>query len=107
MCIRDSATTYPHRMQVSLWLHQTAKREPDPARAAGSGVRWGENFGLNELYASLRLMTNFFSPQMKLREKTRDGARVTKRYDEAKTPYQRLLQAAVLPEDCLLYTSPS
>ena len=54
---------------------------------------------LNELYALLRLMTNFFSPQMKLKEKTRDGARVTRRYDEAKTPYQRLLDAAVLPED--------
>lgn len=52
---------------------------------------------LNELYSHLRLMTNFFSPQMKLQEKTRDGARVRKRYDEAKTPYQRLLQAAVLP----------
>ena len=54
---------------------------------------------LNELYSLLRLMTNFFSPQMKLKEKTRDGARVTKRYDEAKTPYQRLLNAAVLPEE--------
>ncbi len=53
---------------------------------------------LNELYSLLRLMTNFFSPQMKLREKTRDGARVTKRYDQAKTPYQRLLEAAALTE---------
>lgn len=53
---------------------------------------------LNELYSHLRLMTNFFSPQMKLKEKTRDGARVSKPYDEAKTPYQRLLAAAVLPE---------
>jgi hypothetical protein len=53
---------------------------------------------LNELYSLLRLMTNFFSPQMKLREKTRDGARVTKRYDQAKTPYQRLLEASALTE---------
>jgi hypothetical protein len=33
-------------MQVSLWLHRTAKTEPDPAQAAGSGVIQGENFGL-------------------------------------------------------------
>jgi hypothetical protein len=45
---------------------------------------------LNRLYQSLRLMTNFFTPQQKLIEKTRDGARVTKRYDTARTPYQRL-----------------
>ena len=53
---------------------------------------------LNELYSLLRLMTNFFSPQMKLRQKTRDGARVTKRYDQAKTPYQRLLEAGALTQ---------
>jgi hypothetical protein len=53
---------------------------------------------LNELYSLLRLMTNFFSPQMKLREKTRDGSRVTKRYDQAKTPYQRLQEAGALTQ---------
>jgi hypothetical protein len=33
-------------MQSLLWLHQTTKREPDPAATAGSGFNWGENFGL-------------------------------------------------------------
>jgi hypothetical protein len=46
---------------------------------------------LNELYDALRLLTNFFSPQMKLVAKTRSGATVRKRYDEARTPYRRLL----------------
>lgn len=46
---------------------------------------------LNELYQHLRLYTNFFLPQMKLVEKTRQGAKVKKRYDRPKTPYQRLL----------------
>jgi len=46
---------------------------------------------LNELYGYLRLYVNFFQPQMKLAEKTRTGARVYKRYDHARTPYQRLL----------------
>jgi hypothetical protein len=46
---------------------------------------------LRELYAHLRLYVNFFQPQMKLVDKTRRGAKVTKRYDTAKTPYQRIL----------------
>ena len=35
--------------------------------------------------------TNFFSPQQKLIEKVRDGAKVRKVHDEAKTPYQRIM----------------
>jgi hypothetical protein len=49
---------------------------------------------LNELYGYLRLMVNFFSPVMKLIEKTRQGARVRRRYDTPKTPYRRLLASA-------------
>ncbi len=54
---------------------------------------------LNELYALMRLLTNFLSPQMKLKEKTRDSAWGRKRCDKARTPYQRLLEAALLPEE--------
>lgn len=46
---------------------------------------------LNALYDQLRLLINYFTPQAKLISKTRDGAKVTKRYDTAKTPYQRLV----------------
>jgi hypothetical protein len=46
---------------------------------------------LNEIYALLRLQTNVFSPQQKLVHKTREGAKVTKRYDIARTPHQRVL----------------
>jgi hypothetical protein len=48
---------------------------------------------LNELYAHLRLYTNFFQPTMKLLSKERVGSKVTKRYDRAQTPYQRVLAA--------------
>ena len=48
---------------------------------------------LNELYATLRLYTNFFQPTMKLQSKVRVGSKVTKRYDRAQTPYQRVLAA--------------
>ena len=34
---------------------------------------------------------NFFQPTMKLLDKTRNGAKVHKVYETARTPYQRLL----------------
>lgn len=46
---------------------------------------------LNELYDRLRLYTNFFQPVMKLTEKTRVGSRVSKKYDQARTPYRRVV----------------
>lgn len=46
---------------------------------------------LNELYGYLRLYVNFFQPVRKLIKKERIGSKVTKRYDEAKTPYRRVL----------------
>jgi hypothetical protein len=48
---------------------------------------------LSELYRVLRLYVNFFQPQMKLVSKTRQGAKVTKRFDAARTPYQRVLES--------------
>lgn len=51
---------------------------------------------LNELYGLLSNYTNFFLPTMKLKDKTRDGARVQKRYHPAQTPYQRLLESPEL-----------
>jgi hypothetical protein len=46
---------------------------------------------LNELYHNLRLFTNFFIPVMRLKEKVRNGSKVTRRYDVPRTPYHRLL----------------
>lgn len=48
---------------------------------------------LNRLYSYLRLYTNYFLPSMKLSQKTRIGSKVVKRYQEPKTPYQRLLES--------------
>ena len=53
---------------------------------------------LDRLYHCVRLYTNSFQPTMKLLSKTRNGAKVYKVYDSAKTPYQRLLQSGVLSE---------
>ena len=46
---------------------------------------------LNNIYALLRLPTNFFSPQQKPLEKHRRSAKVTKGYDTAESHYQRVL----------------
>ena len=51
---------------------------------------------LNRLYSYLRLYTNYFLPTMKLSQKTRTGSKVVKRYEEPKTPYQRLLESPSL-----------
>ena len=53
---------------------------------------------LNQLYAQLCLLVNFFYPSMKLVEKVRVGARVRKRYDTPRTPYQRVLDCIHIEE---------
>lgn len=50
---------------------------------------------LKELYGYLRLYINFFQPVMKQVSKIRVGSKVIKRYDTAKTPYQRVLDSGV------------
>jgi hypothetical protein len=53
---------------------------------------------LNELYSALRLYTNFFQPVMKLKEKIRDGAHVSKKHGKARTPFQRVLDCPFMAE---------
>jgi hypothetical protein len=53
----------------------------------------GELLILRELYANLTLHKNFFQPTMKRKEKLRVGGKIHRKYDEPKTPYQRLLES--------------
>jgi len=46
---------------------------------------------LESIYDDLRLYINFFQPSFKLIAKERIGNKTIKRYDPAKTPYQRVL----------------
>jgi len=46
---------------------------------------------LSRIHGLVRLHTNFFMPSAKLVSKTRDGSKVTKRYDTPTTPYRRVL----------------
>lgn len=71
------------RAHVAYWRYEGA----EAVRALGS------------LYSWLRLAVNFFRPSLKLKEKTRKGAKVTRRHDGGATPHQRLIAAAVLNDD--------
>ena len=54
---------------------------------------------LAQLYRSVRLFVNFFQPSFKLAAKTREGAKVKKRYHPPATPHQRLLADPRTAED--------
>ena len=47
---------------------------------------------MNEIYRVQNLIQNYFIPQFKLKSKVREGAKIKKKYDTPKTPYQRLLE---------------
>lgn len=51
---------------------------------------------LNRVYALARSYVNFCQPVRKLVDKCRDGAKLSKRYDQAQTPYRRLLATGLL-----------
>ncbi len=97
--VRDYCTTAgveftrsrPYRKNDQAWVeqkngavvrHTVGYRRYEGLEAAAA---------LAELYRSLRLFVNFFQPSFKLAEKSRDGAKVTKRYHAPATPHQRLI----------------
>ena len=46
---------------------------------------------LNEIWQLQSKLTNYFSPQQKLISKVRNGAKVSKKHDEATTPFHRVI----------------
>lgn len=56
---------------------------------------------LNEVYTVFDLYANAFLPTRKLTDKTREGGKVRKRYDEAVAPIERLTLAGALNESQL------
>jgi len=57
---------------------------------------------LNEIWELNALYTNYFQAQQKLISKVRKGAKVTKKYDEAKTPSQRASAHGTTPNKAKL-----
>ena len=54
---------------------------------------------LQHVHGLARLYFNFFQPVMKLVSKTREGAKVRKVYDRARTPYRRVLESTDLSDE--------
>jgi len=55
---------------------------------------------MNNIYVTTwNPLQNFFIPTFKIREKIRAGARVVKKYDAPKTPYQRLMESSFLTQE--------
>lgn len=57
---------------------------------------WQALTALERVYSLAADYVNFLQPVLKLTDKTRDGPRVRKRYDSARTPYRRLLASGAL-----------
>ena len=99
-------TVRDYCQQAGIWSSRAAvpiarttrrgsSRRTAPSSGASVGYRRFEGLeaaaALARLYAALRLFVNFFQPSFKLAAKSRDGAKVTKRYHPPATP----LSAAV------------
>lgn len=101
-CQREQLTftrSRPYRKNDNCFVEQ--KNYSIVRRAVGHGRYVGKKTlqKMNELYALLRLRTNYFLPSTKLLEKQRIGSRVHKKYDKPKTPCQRVLESVwVEPE---------
>lgn len=54
---------------------------------------------LNEIWHLQSQLTNYFYPQQKLVSKVRDGAKVTKKYDTATTPFHRAIDHPAITAD--------
>jgi hypothetical protein len=81
----------PYQKNDQAWIEQ--KNGAVVRRFVGyerhSGMLAGQC--LARLFQSVRLFVNYFQPSMKLRSKTREGAKVKKVYHKPATPCERLL----------------
>ena len=59
---------------------------------------------LNQVYSTLDVYANLFLPMRKVIEKHYEGSRLKKKFDKARTPYQRLKEAGAIakPAELLL-----
>ena len=57
---------------------------------------------LNEIWQLQSKLTNYFYPQQKLISKVRDGAKVSKKYDTAATPFHRAINHPTMTEGRIL-----
>jgi hypothetical protein len=88
----------PYRKNDQAWVEQ--KNGSVVRRLVGYGRLEGLVAGdaLSRLYSASRLFVNFFQPSFKLAQKTRVGAKVSKRYHLPETPCARLLASPAITD---------
>jgi len=87
----------PYKKNDNAWIEQknwTHVRKVVGYRRYDSAI---ELELLNQIYAVARLYRNFFQPTIKIREKVRIEGRIQRRYEPARTPYERLLDNGQIP----------
>jgi hypothetical protein len=95
----------PYRKNDQAWVEQ--KNGAVVRRLVGYGRFEGiaATEALMRLYSASRLFVNFFQPSFKLAAKTRDGARIRKRYHAPATPCARLLAHGLARRGCPRHSS--
>ena len=88
----------PYQKNDNAWVEQRNWTHVRKLVGYGRFDTTAELAILRELYEQVRLYKNFFQPTMKLVEKVRVGGRIHRRYNQPKTPYQRLLESGQLSE---------
>jgi hypothetical protein len=87
-----------YKKNDQAWIEQ--KNGSVVRRLVGYGRLEGKEAAavLDEFHRQARLYVNFFLPCFKLKSKTREGAKVSKKYESPVTPYERLLANAQMTE---------
>lgn len=80
-----------YRKNDQAWVEQTNGAIVRKLIGYGRLEGLSETAALRRLYEASRLYINFFQPSFKLKSKTREGARVHKKYELPETPCRRLL----------------
>jgi hypothetical protein len=83
----------PYRKNDNAWVEQKNWTHVRKVVGYGRFDNTRELRLLNEIYAVLRLYKNFFLPTIKLASKVRVGGHMQRTYDEARTPYQRVMES--------------
>lgn len=94
----DFTRSRPYRKNDQAWVEQ--KNGSVVRRLVGYGRLEGLVAGeaLSRLYSASRFFVNFFQPSFKLAQKTRVGAKVSKRYHQPETPCARLLASPAITD---------
>lgn len=102
-CTREAiAFTRSRSYHKNDQAHIEGKNYQSVRRVVGYGRITDERLVeiFNDMYENEhRLLTNFFYPTMKLKKKKREGSKVYKSYEIAKTPYQRVIESETISQE--------